>query len=275
MSTVQEKTNPKILEHQSSSGAGLHRRRTLYLIRHGEAKHNVLEAHAQQQAKLKAEAMGLPVEQTLEKMERARKAVLQDHALRDAPLTEKGRQQARDCGKRLQELIENPNNKRIHAPTEAMVSPLTRTLETCHIILDTIDPDIKAHIREEIQERQTQYPPDTPQRRESLLRYTQHNDRFLIDHSESLEKEEADQEAKVRESKEMLRERASKLFDLLVDKMEHRHILIVSHKGYLRELERGVLGVTDSPLFENAELRVYRVAFTRGERKLEFLERLA
>mmetsp|Transcript_17945 Transcript_17945/g.26558 ORF Transcript_17945/g.26558 Transcript_17945/m.26558 type:complete len:276 (-) Transcript_17945:429-1256(-) len=275
MSTALEETNPKILEHQNSSGAGLHRRRMLYLIRHGEAKHNVLEALAQKEAKLKADAMGLSDEETLEKMEQARTAVLQDHSLRDAPLTEKGRQQARDCGKRLQELIKNPNHASIHSPTEAMVSPLTRTLETCRIILDTIDPNVKAHIREEIQERQTRYPPDTPQRRESLLRYTQHNDRFLINHAENLEKEEADQEAEVRESKEMLRERASKLFDLLVDKMEHRHILIVSHKGYLRELERGVLGLTDSPLFENAELRVYRVTFTRGERKLESLERLA
>jgi len=80
-------------------------------------------------------------------------------------------------------------------------------------------------------------------------------------------------EVRVRESKDMLRERASKLFDLLLE-MEHRHILIVSHKGYLRELERGLLGLDDSPLFENAELRVYRVQFTRGERSLESIERL-
>ena len=78
----------------------------------------------------------------------------------------------------------------------------------------------------------------------------------------------------VRESKQMLRERASKLFDLLLE-MEHLHLLLVSHKGYLRELERGLLGLTDSPLFDNAELRVYRVVFTRGDRALESVERVA
>ena len=80
-------------------------------------------------------------------------------------------------------------------------------------------------------------------------------------------------EADARESKEMLRERASKLFDLLME-AEHRHVMIVSHKGYLREVERGLFGLTDSPLFGNAELRVYRVIFTKGDRSLESLERL-
>lgn len=56
--------------------------------------------------------------------------------------------------------------------------------------------------------------------------------------------------------------------------MSSRHVLIVSHKGYLRELERGLLGLKDSALFGNAEVRVYRVEFTKGKRKLESLERL-
>jgi hypothetical protein len=40
-------------------------------------------------------------------------------------------------------------------------------------------------------------------------------------------------------------------------------------------MERGLLGITDSPLFDNAEVRVYRVSFTKGTRSLESVERLA
>lgn len=260
--------NPKVFDHQVSSG--LHRRRTLYLIRHGEAVHNVREAEAQYRAKLEAQALNLSPEETYLKLEDARKAVLQDASLRDAALTERGRQQARDCGQRVQALI---NQGRIHPPTQAMVSPLTRTLETCQIILDTLQPDVKAHIREELKERQTQYPPDRAKSRRSIFLYSQANDRFVMDHIETLSKEDTDEEAKVRESKEMLRERASNLFDLVME-MDHRHIMIVGHKGYLRELERGLLGLEDSPLFDNAELRVYRVSFTRGERSLDSIYRM-
>lgn len=262
--------NTKAYDHQQSSG--LHRQRTLYFIRHGEALHNVREAQAQQQANAEAKTLHLSPEETRLKMEAARQAVLLDASLRDAPLTELGRQQARECGKKLQALIDQGT---IHPPTEAMVSPLTRTLQTCHIILDTLQPDIKAHIREELQERQTQYPPDTAKSRRSIFQYSQANDRFLMDHieTETLSKKDTDEEAKIRESKEMLRERAAMLFDLVMQ-MDHRHIMIVGHKGYLRELERGLLGLEDSPLFGNAELRVYQVCFTRGERSLDSIDRV-
>ena len=56
---------------------------------------------------------------------------------------------------------------------------------------------------------------------------------------------------------------------------EHRHVLVVSHKGFLRELERGLFELEDSPLFENCELRIYQVIFSKGDRRLYNLERLA
>lgn len=274
--------NPKTLNSQESSG--LHRRRTLYLVRHGEALHNVQEAAAQEAARQQCEALGLSREETYAKMEEARQNVLKDASLKDAPLTEKGRQQAVECAQRLQQIIQQGH---LPPPSEAMVSPLTRTLETCDILLDGVqfernDPRtcIKAHVRPELQERQTQYPPDTARSRQSIFRYSKEKDNFSISkfnfnvpYYEVTDKD-IEQESQVRESKEMLRERASKLFDLLLE-MEHCHVLIVSHKGYLRELERGLLGLTDSPLFGNAELRVYRVVFTRGQRELESIERLA
>jgi broad specificity phosphatase PhoE len=267
-----------LLSHESTiseedGGDRLHRRRTLYLIRHGEALHNVLEAQAEQAAKIEAERLHLSPEETRQRMEEARQSVLTDPSLRDAPLTEKGKEQARQVSKQLQAIMENGG--KIHPPTEAMCSPLTRCLQTTKIVLQHSTITIRAHVRPELAERQTQFPPDTPRPLGDLLRVTSNDDRFLIDHAERLPPATAEHEAVVRETKEMLRERANQLFDLLMDvTTQHRHVLVVSHKGFLRELERGLLQIPDSPLFGNAELRVYRVVFTRGDRSLHHVERL-
>lgn len=252
----------------NSVRTGLHRRRTLYLIRHGEAAHNVLEAQAQEAARLEAEAEGLTPEQVSDRMEAARRAVLLDTSLRDAPLTDVGREQARAAARKLQGIIDLGA---LHAPTEAMCSPLSRCLETCQILLE--NAKVRAHIRMELTERKTQYPADTAKPLDELLRCTSNDDRFVVNHIEALSPERVQAEAAIRESKEMLRERAGQMFDLLME-MEHRHVLVVSHKGFLRELERGLLELPDSPLFGNCELRVYRVIFTTGERELHHLERL-
>ena len=60
------------------------------------------------------------------------------------------------------------------------------------------------------------------------------------------------------EGKEMLRVRTKQVFDLLKTS-SHRVICIVTHKGYLRELERGYLGQPRATEFQNCEVRVYRV----------------
>ena len=75
--------------------------------------------------------LGLSKEETSERMEEARKSVLTDPDLHDAPLTEKGREQARGAARKLKKLIRESG---IHPPTEAMVSPLSRCLETCKVL---------------------------------------------------------------------------------------------------------------------------------------------
>jgi broad specificity phosphatase PhoE len=228
-----------------------------------------LEAEAQKAAKLEAAELGLSPEETFERMETARKAVLDDKSLRDAPLTDKGRQQAYHASQELQKIIDEG---KILPPTEAMCSPLTRCLETTKIVMENTNI-MSAHIRPELTERKTQLPPDTPRPLDELLFITNEDDRFVVNHCENLSPQKAEDEATCRESKEMLRERASRMFDLLME-MEHRHVLVVSHKGFLRELERGLLEISDSPLFGNCELRIYRVIFTMGDRSLFHLERL-
>jgi broad specificity phosphatase PhoE len=262
----------KMITEAKESFGRFHRPRTLYLLRHGEAVHNVLEAQAQEAAKLQARQENLSSEETHTKMEEARKSVLTDPALIDAPLTERGRHQAQQVSKKLQEIIEQGI---VHPPTEAMCSPLSRCLETTQIILENTSAitNSMAHVRPELAERKTQFPPDTPKPLEDLLRWTRESDRFIITHLEQLCKEQVAHEAMYRESKEMLRARASQMFDLLME-MNHRHVLVVSHKGFLRELERGLLEIPDSPQFDNCELRIYRVIFTTGKRSLFHLERL-
>lgn len=259
---------PELRDSSGIVDPKLHRRRTLYLIRHGEAVHNVLEAKAQEKAKQEGQKKNLPPDEIQQKMEEARRSVLHDGSLRDAALTDKGRQQAREASKKLHQLIHTG----IHPPTEAMCSPLSRCLETCQILLK--DADLDAKIQYEVAERQTQLPPDKPKSYRKLMHYVRASShKFLINHVDQLSPQQINDETQVRESKEMLRERANGFFDLLLE-MEHRHVLVVSHKGFLRELERGLLQMPNSPLFGNCELRVYRVIFTRGDRKLAHIERL-
>lgn len=72
---------------------------TVYLIRHGEASHNVLEKIAKKQALEQALAEGLHKddELTKERMENARQHVLLDNTLFDAPLSDLGHNEAKQA----------------------------------------------------------------------------------------------------------------------------------------------------------------------------------
>jgi hypothetical protein len=63
------------------------------------------------------------------------------------------------------------------------------------------------------------------------------------------------------DEKPMLRARTRKLFELLVDS-GHQVLAVVTHKGYLRELEQGPLGQETATEFSNCEVRVYQMTFT-------------
>ena len=65
----------------------------------------------------------------------------------------------------------------------------------------------------------------------------------------------------VKEEKEDVRKRSEQLLTLLKSEREYKHrsIAIVTHKGYLREFERGPLGRPDAEEFGNCEVRVFRL----------------
>ena len=144
----------------------------LFLIRHAEAQHNILEKQARQKALKQAIEKGLSKEKTIERIEEARESILNNDSLFDAPLSEMGIKEARQAQHTLFDIIQKYN---LRPPDEILVSPLTRTLETANLIFP-YSPNV--HVREELRERCTGKPPDISSsplelvKRESFKRFS-------------------------------------------------------------------------------------------------------
>jgi len=252
------------------------RPRTLYFIRHGEAYHNILEKKAKMKAREGAIAEGLAPdsEETLRRMEEARKGVLNDESLLDAPLSETGEKEAEDARRTLERLIKEEG---LPPPTEVLVSPLERALQTANIIF----PDHNnIHVREEVRERLTGKACDNAHssaeiaRRDSFKRFSM-NRLLMKSLLRSLGSSKVGGFLKGElENKYQLRERTLKLFDLIAES-DHEVLAVVTHKGFLRELERGPFGNTDATEFANCEVRVYRASFIVNVLDVENAERVA
>ncbi|KAL7579335.1 hypothetical protein ACA910_014011 [Epithemia clementina (nom. ined.)] len=70
-----------------------------------------------------------------------------------------------------------------------------------------------------------------------------------------------------------VRKRAFHLFKML-EESSSDSVAVVTHKGFLRALERGCFGISGSPEFKNCEVRVYRIEMTPGNQFLDRIERL-
>ena len=106
---------------------------TLYLIRHGEATHNIKEKEAKAAAAAAAESRGVDrtSPECLQAMEEARKTVLEDDSLLDAPLSADGKACGEETKAQLEALV---SELRLPAPTSVLVSPLQRTLQTAALV---------------------------------------------------------------------------------------------------------------------------------------------
>ena len=127
------------------------RHRTLYFIRHGEAKHNILEKAAIKNAKEDAVAEGFAedAEETKQRMELARQEILNNESLLDAPLSPAGMKEAEGARNDIERIIKG---KQLPPPTKVLVSPLQRALQTANIVFPG-HKNIK--VREEVRERLT------------------------------------------------------------------------------------------------------------------------
>mmetsp|Transcript_31666 Transcript_31666/g.76839 ORF Transcript_31666/g.76839 Transcript_31666/m.76839 type:complete len:175 (+) Transcript_31666:550-1074(+) len=70
------------------------------------------------------------------------------------------------------------------------------------------------------------------------------------------------------EQKSELRSRTKSLFRMLGQAKTARSIAVVTHKGWLRELERGPFGQPDATLFRNCEVRFYTVTIAADDDSL-------
>ena len=138
----------------SADASPAHPRRSVvvYLVRHGEATHNIKEKKAKAAARDEAIALGFGRDspECLARMEVARTAVLDDHALHDAPLSDEGKAMAT----RAKASIARLASSGLPQPGLILVSPLQRALQTAAVLF----PGHEAiHVREELRERQTGY----------------------------------------------------------------------------------------------------------------------
>lgn len=283
---------------------------TLYLLRHGEAAHNVQEKMAQMITLSEAVEEGLDPEsdEVKRRCEESRKKILQDPEYFDAPLSERGKEQAKATGQQIREWVEEG----LDAPQEVLVSPLQRTLQTAALVF----PKHKnVHVREELRERLTGRPADN----RSSTRHLQHRKTFedfsfIHLHLGSFLRHNGIHVSDIRSQSEMdghghedreytdeelervlesmlemplpncntnyelednarLSLRTRTLFQMMLSS-PHSTIAVVTHKGYLRALERSALGQIDSPEYGNAEARVYRITLDTETRQVESIELL-
>jgi broad specificity phosphatase PhoE len=147
---------PAVAREDTSLNDDCYRTITLFLIRHGQASHNVEEQAAQKLAQQICLSQGLAADAPLtkERMEQARQEILENPTFFDAELSIQGSREATDASNDLQTICDNLG---IAFPTEVMVSPLQRTLQTASLIF----PNHKNMlVREELRERLTGRPAD-------------------------------------------------------------------------------------------------------------------
>jgi len=245
---------------RSRPSLGSIRVKTLYLIRHGEALHNIEERRAKSKAKVEAEQRGVEgsSEEAQAEAERARKQVLEDEALRDAPLSLDGKIMALNAQNEINRLL----NRGFPKPTGIVVSPLERTLQTAALIFPG-NPN--THVVEALRERRTGLPCDERKRAEEVARrqtFCHMSFEHLVQEEVSVRKILSHSESSLSngpEGKLELRHRTRHFLESLRD-MDDDVIAVVTHKGFLRELERGPLGRSTASEFGNCEVRIYDVA---------------
>jgi len=271
-------------------------KKVIYLVRHAEAEHNVLEREAIQ----KVIAAG---ETCKKRQDEARREILNQHpSLRDARLSKDGTEQARSSGKKLGALFNRSSHsfdsgngdymapigsplKRssrerkspFRPPDVVLVSPLRRALMTATELFlqsrdrdDDSDPPMFLAI-EALREKRTGMACDERSSVEEL--------RGEFPHVDFSDVERGIPKVPMGEQNEDVRARSAKFLDERLASIPGQYIALVSHKGWLREQRKLLKGRVDagliradfdvnewdSKLFGNAEVRVAAFRWQDGE----------
>lgn len=237
--------------------------------------HNIEEKKAQQATALALKALGLcPKSDGFKAMvEDARRACLSDCCLRDAALSDAGKNQALSAKEVIDRLTHGAaagSSSGLPFPTVVLTSPLERTLQTTNLVFPS-HPNV--HMCEALRERRTGLPCDERKpakfiRRRPEFRHMSSNNLLQFDLDNDKEDDESSATdssgglCAVVENKEDVRERSKHLGELLKRFAGDQAVAVVTHKGYLRELERGPLGRPQASEFGNGEVRVYELSLS-------------
>ena len=254
---------------------------TLYAVRHGEAIHNIREKQAKNEceAAILAENSRCSKEEVSEAKEAFRQVALHDPNLHDAPLSDAGKAGALEVREIIQMLVTSGLPK----PTLVLTSPLQRALQTTALLFPGHN---QVRVREELRERRTglpcderssaremsrrgsfrnmrfsQVPKRATSRRTSIIKLAKEVLGAGRTMSPSQRDSNADEEV---EQKADVRKRSEQLFALLGRYRKHGAVAIVTHKGWLREFERGPLGRIHAAEFGNLEVRVFTLQLGPG-----------
>ena len=250
--------------NHNSSSKRIQRQRVIYFTRHAQALHNVEEQKAVERAK--AAGKGPSAQEV------ARKAVLNDKHLADAPLSRQGLEQARQTGSQLR-LLHQLDTNRFPTPDIVLVSPLRRALQTATALYRGDDDNHhKARVPkivalEALREKRTGFLADERRSVEILQREFPH-----VNFDDLLPPKQQDNNSSnkpaVGEDNAGLQIRCHNFFvtGSYLANLKAESIAIVTHKAWLRELhhvleqcgdETTLLqGAPTSPTFANAEVRV-------------------
>lgn len=218
------------------------RTKIIHLVRHGQAFHNLLAD--------KATELGIAWQQFVDTPENPYVAP----ELLDAPLTEKGRQQALSLRHKLETLS--------HTPQIVVVSPLCRTLQTALLAFTDLIGRAPFVAHELVREETGVHRCDQRRSRDLHALEFPH-----VDFGQLASDQDAIFDAHRRESKQQVAERIYAFLEWLEQRPEE-HILVTSHSGWLLTLMNAVVDVApeDSRLkewFQTGEMRSCKFTFHR------------
>mmetsp|Transcript_28455 Transcript_28455/g.59408 ORF Transcript_28455/g.59408 Transcript_28455/m.59408 type:complete len:280 (-) Transcript_28455:345-1184(-) len=229
--------------------------KVIYVARHAEALHNIKEREAV------AKAKSIYGEHETEELERARKAVLKDEALKDAPLSPPGVSDVREKSDLLH-LLNDVGRSEYPCPQIVLVSPLRRALMTATELFQGTVPPPKFVALEVLREKRTGFAADERSHVDILEQEFPHVDfsDLRVPRPEILPGED----------NAALQARTQQFLDGALLKIPQETLAFVTHKGWLRELrhsltervEAGKLKVDfdlenwDQTLYKNAEVRI-------------------
>jgi len=229
----------------------------IYFVRHAEAEHNVREKAAIREA---IERGGDKKEQEL-----ARKKILQNSILRDAPLSQHGTLEAKTACYNLDHLLAS-GDVRYQPPTVVLVSPLRRALMTATLLFyhpENGDNNPQFLAMEALREKRTGLACDERHDVKTLRNDFPHINFDNVELGLPVVPTGEDNIAVKARAKNFME-------DNLLHFSDSKFVALVSHKGWLREMRHtlkeyvtdGSLAVDfdvdewDETLYKNSEVRV-------------------